>query len=236
MARRPFLTLGLLTLPLLAIPEAAAHTESEPKLPGKNDAILARLELIAERLRESRYNHTTVVNEAIGRYEFDCSGLIAWVLRRTAPGAHSVVVARSKTGRPLARDYYWEISRTRPGPRAPRGWNRVERVEDALPGDIVAWLKPEMVRSPNTGHVGFLLERPRRTPVIKGGYLVRIADASSYQHADDDRTESGRTGFGSGVILLVADPETGAPKAYGWYGLRSSWVLETPIAIGRAMR
>lgn len=240
MVRRPLLTLGLLSIPLLAALDAEAHSEpesdGEPKLPGRNEAILERLSRIAATLRESRYSHTTVVDEKIGRYEFDCSGLIAWVLRRTAPGAHGVVVERSKKGRPLARDYYWEIARTRPGGRAPRGWNRVERVEAAHPGDVVAWLKPEMVRSPNTGHVGFLLEKPRPTALLPGGFLVRIADASSYQHEDDDRTESGRTGFGSGTILLVADAESGAPKAYGWFGLRSSWILETPIAIGRAVR
>ena len=240
MVRRPLLTLGLLSIPLLATLDAEAHTEpesdDEPKLPGRNEAILERLSRIAATLRESRYSHTTVVDEKLGRYEFDCSGLIAWVLRRTAPGAHGVVVGRSKRGRPLARDYYWEIARTRPGERAPRGWNRVERVEEAHPGDVVAWLKPEKVRYPNTGHVGYLLEKPPPTPLLPDGFLVRIADASSYQHEDDDRTESGRTGFGSGTILLVADPESGAPKAYGWFGLRSSWILETPIAIGRAVR
>ena len=78
--------------------------------------------------------------------------------------------------------------------------------------------------------------RPRPLSEVAGGYLVRIADASSYQHQDDDRYESGRTGFGSGTILLVADPETGEPRAYGWFGLYSRWVLETSIAFGRITR
>jgi hypothetical protein len=73
-------------------------------------------------------------------------------------------------------------------------------------------------------------------PELENAFVVRIADASSYQHDDDDRYGTGRTGFGSGVILLVADPETGSPKAYGWFGLRSAYVFETPIALGRATR
>lgn len=113
---------------------------------------------------------------------------------------------------------------------------KVTRIADAQPGGLVAWLKPAFVQSANTGHVAFLLEQPRPIAEVPNGFLVRIADASSYQHDDDDRVESGRTGFGSGTILLVADENTGAPRAYGWYGLRSRYVLETPIALGRVTR
>jgi hypothetical protein len=97
-------------------------------------------------------------------------------------------------------------------------------------------LKPELVRSTNTGHVAFLLEQPQPADGVPDGYLLRIADASRYHHEDDDRSESGRTGFGSGTILVVADPTTGAPRAYGWVGLRSRWVLDAAIAIGRPVR
>jgi hypothetical protein len=51
----------------------------------------------------------------------------------------------------------------------------------------------------------------------------------------DEDSRAGRTGFGFGTILLVADPETDAPIAYGWVGLR--WrAFETPIALGRPVR
>lgn len=199
-----------------------------------NERILARLGHIAENLRESKYNHATIVDEKAGRYEFDCSGFVTWVLRRAAPGAHSAIVARSP--RPVARDYYWELARAPTGERAPRGLRKVARVADAQPGDIVAWLKPAFVQSANTGHVAFLLEPPRPVAGSPGAFVVRVADASSYQHDADDRLETGRTGFGSGTILLVADETTGAPRAYGWYGLRSRYVLETPIALGRVTR
>ncbi len=235
------LAVGLL-VPSLAMPlpgaaAAAPETDGEQSLPeGRNSAVMQRLSRIFETLRDSKYSHETRVDEKAGHYEFDCSGLVAWVLRRAAPGAHGVVVARSKRGRPLARDYYWEIAQARAGKRATRGWSRVPRVMDARAGDVIAWLKPEIVRSNNTGHVAFLLETPRPIEAIPDGYLVRVADASQYQHDDDDRSESGRTGFGSGVILVVADPESGAPVAYGWFGAYSSWILPASIAIGRVVR
>lgn len=213
---------------------AVAPALAAPPQPPASQRILGHIERIAQNLRSSKYNHSTIVDERQGRYEFDCSGFVTWVLRRSAPGAYSSLLARSK--RPLARDYYYELSRAPVGERTPRGVRRVARIDQAEAGDIVAWLKPALLRSPHTGHVGFLLEPPRAAPGVEGGYLVRIADASSYQHQDDDRYESGRTGFGSGTILLVADPETGEPRAYGWFGLYSRWVLETRIAIGRVTR
>jgi hypothetical protein len=199
-----------------------------------NARILERLAQVAGNLRESKYSHATVVDEPRGRYEFDCSGFVTWLLRRTAPGAYAGVVARSP--RPLARDYYWAFARAPLGERTPRGVRRISSVDAAQAGDLVAWLKPAGLQSLNTGHVAFLLERPRPVAEVPGGFLVRVADASSYQHDADDRFESGRTGFGSGTILLVADPETGAPHAYGWFGLHSAYVFQTPIAIGRVTR
>lgn len=218
---------------LLALTASVPAAQSaEPR----NERILERVARIAETLRDSKYNHATVVDEREGRYEFDCSGFVTWVLRRTAPGAHAALLSRALKQRPLARDYYWEIAKAPAGEKTPRGVRRIPRIADAEPGDIVAWLKPAQLRSPHTGHVGFLLERPRPVPELEHAYVVRIADASSYQHDEDDRFGTGRTGFGSGVILLIADPQTGEPQAYGWFGVRSAYVLETSIALGRVTR
>jgi hypothetical protein len=142
--------------------------------------------------------------------------MASWVLRRAAKRAHAAVVHQSNGSRPLARDFYWSIKRTAIG-RDSYGWQRVARVSEAAPGDVIAWLKPEIVRSPNTGHVAFVIEAPRPVP------------------DNDSRTESGRTGYGTGTILVLADPNTGEPSAYGWFGLRSRWVLESKIAIGRPL-
>jgi hypothetical protein len=219
---------------LAALALCPVSASAEPSPLGRTREVMARLERIQTTLKTSEYAHVTRVNEAEGSYVFDCSGFVAWVLRRTAAGAHAAVVSRSKDRRPLARDYYWEIARAHPS--AARGWVKVTRVLDAQPGDVVAWLKPPEVRSTNTGHVAFIVEPPKPSRLIEGGYLVRIADASRYFHADDERETLGRSGFGIGTILIVADPTTHAPVAYGWFGENSAWVLNAPMAIGRPVR
>jgi len=228
---RPRLALFSLLAALTLWPPPA---EAERASLGRTREIMERLERIQSTLKTSEYAHVTRVNEAEGSYVFDCSGMVAWVLRRTARGAHQAVVSRSKDRRPLARDYYWEIARARPN--AAGGWVQVPRVLDAQPGDVVAWLKPPEVRSANTGHVAFIVEPPKPSRLVEGGYLVRIADASRYFHADDERETLGRSGFGIGTILIVADPATQAPIAYGWFGENSAWVLNAKMAIGRPIR
>jgi hypothetical protein len=220
-------------LVFLLVPVVAAAEPTDASA-GRTAAVMERVWQISETLQHSQYSHVTQVNEGEGSYVFDCSGFVAWVLRRAASGAHHSVVSRSKNRRPLARDYYWEIARTRP--RSGRGWARVERVLDARPGDVVAWLKPPQVRSANTGHVAFVVEAPVPSQLVDGGYLLRVADASRYYHDDDEREALGRSGFGMGTILIVADPVSQAPVAYGWFGDRSSWILPAQIAIGRPTR
>jgi hypothetical protein len=227
--------------PALAV--ASALATASPELSARQaeqlhgpEAVVAALGEIERGLRSSRYSHTTRVDPGSGLYEFDCSGMAAWVLRRAAPRAHAAVAWRSQTSRPLARDYYGQIAATRAGAAARWGWSRVARVDAAQAGDVIAWLRPKQIRSTNTGHVAFLVAPPRRVPGQPDAYLLRIADASRYRHQDDTRAESGRDGFGIGTILVIADPDSGAPIAYGWVGLRSAWVLAAKIAIGRPER
>jgi hypothetical protein len=197
--------------------------------------VTAQLDAIEQNLRVASYRHDTRVNEREGRYEFDCSGLIAWVLARAAPEAHRVTVQRASGPRPLAAEYARTFLSVTPTQR--RGpWTRVQRVEDARPGDIIAWIKPRIVRSNNTGHVLFVVGAPRRSERYTDAWLVPVADSSRYRHQDDSREGTTRTGFGRGTILLATDPTTGAPRAFGWFGDHTPYVLETQIAIGRPER
>jgi len=179
---------------------------------------------IARNLRASSYQHTLRVNEREGEYHFDCSLMTSWILQRAAPRA----LARVGSDRPVARDFYRAIARASREPgRGP--WQRVPRILDARPGDILAWVRPPWFRSNNTGHVAVVVAPPRAYP---GGVLVRIADASSYNHEDD--TRSGLTGFGIGVILVTTDPVSGEGTGYGWVGRYSGgWTVPTPVVIGR---
>jgi hypothetical protein len=197
----------------------------------ERNPVMRRLGRIAETLTESEYSYGLSVNEKRGTYRFDCSGMVQWVLRRSAPVA-AVTMAHGLPQRPLARDFQRRIARA-PLDRERGGWRRIARIADLAPGDVVAWVKPIEIDSPNTGHVAFVLLPPVLAPGYENAYLVRIADSSRLLHDDDTRI--GRSGFGFGTILLVADPETGVPTAYGWVGLR--WrAFETAIALGRPLR
>jgi hypothetical protein len=195
------------------------------------NSVMQRLGAMTASLTESQYSYGLSVNERRGVYRFDCSGMAQWVLKKAAPVAASTI-AHGLEPRPLARDFQRRIARA-PTERERGGWRRIARVQELLPGDVVAWIKPVEIESPNTGHVVFVLLPPVLVPGYENAYLVRIADSTRLLHDDDTRV--GRTGFGFGTILLVSDPETGAPTAYGWVGLR--WrAFETAIALGRPLR
>lgn len=213
---------------------AAPATAQADALAGES-RVMAVIRRIEQSLRYSSYSHATRVNEKTGSYEFDCSGFTAWVLRRSAPRAYAALLQWSPSKRPVARDFYFWAASGKPNGKG-RAWINVGRVQDAQPGDVIAWIRPAEVRSPHTGHVAFIVEPPQLLEGSSDAYLVRIADASSYQHEADSRAETGDTGFGYGTILVMADPESGAPVAYGWFGRRSAWILSTKMAIGRALR
>lgn len=224
--------------PLHAL-QAEASEVKEPPAPLPSDAaidwdanpVMKKLGAVSSSLVESEYTHGFSVDERRGVYKFDCSGMAQWVLRKSAPVA-AITMANGLPSRPLARDFQRRIARA-PVERERGGWRRVARVSELAPGDVVAWIKPQEIDSPNTGHVVFVLLPPVLAPGYENAYLVRVADSTRLLHDDDTRV--GRNGFGFGTILLVADPDTGAPIAYGWAALK--WrAFETAIAVGRPTR
>ena len=213
--------------------------------------VMRLLGTIARDATDTKYLHTTIVDPSRGIYYFDCSGMVAWVLRRAAPLAYVQVAHGLGDRRPVSSTF--EAAIRRAPADAARGWRRVERVADAQPGDVIAWVKPPVVRSANTGHIGFVVLPPREWTdegfvaawgpegeqqwIELGGearaYLVRIADATRLHHLDDTRQEGNRSGFGFGTILVVSDA-AGAPVAYGWVGPHGN-VFSTNISLGRPL-
>lgn len=192
--------------------------------------VVERLDLIARTLRETAYEHVTAVREDDGVYRWDCSGMAAWVLRRTAPRAMRGITRE----RPLARDFVRAIERAPVG-RSRGGWERLATLAEARPGDVFSWRRPRGFPSRNTGHVGFVLSAPVRVPAIPGAWAVRIADATSWGHQDDTRPDDGIGGFGIGTIAFLVD-DTGAGSHYGWWGTGSEGYVVTPILVGRVSR
>lgn len=192
--------------------------------------VIEALETVASTLRESKYQARTHVRPRDGIYNWDCSGMAAWILRRAAPAA----LKHLSSPRPVARDFVRAIERA-PTSRAREGWQRIADLADVLPGDVFAWRRPRGMPSKNTGHVGFVLDRPRAVPEIPGAWAVRIADSTRGYHQDDARTDDPDGGFGIGTLLFLTDDQ-GRATQYGWVGTHSEWYVVTPVVFGRVHR
>ncbi|MCB9594300.1 MAG: hypothetical protein H6719_16320 [Sandaracinaceae bacterium] len=197
-----------------------------PPEPGTPAAarVVATLEQVERTTRATSYQHRTRVDARRGLYHWDCSGMTAWVLARSAPRARRSL----GQGRPVARTFARHIARA-PTDRPRRGWQRVEHIRDVRPGDVFAWERPPDFPSNNTGHVGFVMNQP--VAVGDGVWAVRILDSTSYAHQDDTRGE-GETGTGRGTMTFLTDG-AGHAEAYGWHGTRSYGYIETPVVFGR---
>jgi len=178
----------------------------------------------------TRYKHKTRVRRRTGYYAFDCSGMVAWMLQRTAPRAFRAM----KKTRPRAIDFYDSIVRA-PTAESRRGWRRLDHVSDARAGDLFAFPRSPVSTSPITGHVGVFIERPWPVDGLEDAWAARILDATRLPHQDDTRSRDGDGGFGFGTMMFVND-ETGKTIAYGWFGTQSSGYMPTHVAYGRVTK
>lgn len=225
--------LTMASLPSSSAASASTASDTSAQLEPANATaakILALRAEIIDSLTETTYQHRTVVRRQEGIYKWDCSGMGAWFLRKTAPVARRAL----DKGRPVARDFYRHIARA-PTRRARQGWRRLPHIEDVRPGDMFAWIRPPGFPSRNTGHMGFALEPARAVPGHPGAYTLRIFDATSLPHQDDSRRRGGGGGIGEGTILFLTDDD-GRGTAYGWFGLDSRGVIETDIVFARLSR
>jgi hypothetical protein len=209
------------------LPDAPRSTEPRPKPPTRAGAkVIEILDGIKQSLHDSSYQPRTQVKTDEGIYRWDCSGMAAWILRRSAPKA----LANLASSRPVARDFVSAIERA-PLDRARNGWQRL-RVADVMPGDLFAWRRPRGMPSKNTGHVGFVVEKPLPVPEIPGAWAVRIADSTRGYHQDDARSTDEDGGFGIGTLVFLTDADGNATH-YGWSGTLSEWYITTSVVFGR---
>ncbi|MBN2714627.1 MAG: hypothetical protein JXX14_02155 [Deltaproteobacteria bacterium] len=199
-----------------------------------NQRILDVLRDIESSLTDTKYSHVTRINRRTGKFHFDCSGMAVWVLKRSAPAALEAL-GRPNDRRPLAVHFYRKIASIPKGEK--RGaWYHVPSAAHIKPGDIIAWQRPKWFPSNSTGHVAFAVGLPQSSQGEVQGILIRIADASKFQHEDDSRSND-TTGYGTGVLLLPTD-RNAQPLGYGWIGSETpaDWIIPCDLVIGRALR
>ncbi|MCB9598516.1 MAG: CHAP domain-containing protein [Sandaracinaceae bacterium] len=189
--------------------------------------VVALLERVQAEQRDLAYQHRTSVNERLGRYRWDCSGMVSWVIRHAAPRAGRAMGSE----RLAARGLYRMIERA-PTDRDARGWQRIDHIEDVRAGDVFAWRTAPGSPSRHTGHTGFVVQRPRPVPGLRDAYAVRVADSIVGPHQDDSRAPDTDGGLGTGVFVFLTDGE-GHATHYGWHGTRTAGYMRTPILFGR---
>lgn len=211
-------------VPVLAVPGALEVPPTE-----RGRAIVAHLSSIEASAVSGRYAHRTDVDPSAGRYHWDCSGMVGWMLRRHAPAAFASLGRE----RPVAADYARVIASA--SSDAGRGFRRIASIEAVRAGDVFAWRSPEALRrAGSTGHVGFVLGTPRRVASTSSVWSVSIADSTTLPHELDSRLShlDRDGGLGVGVMTFVADPE-GAVTHYGWMGVLSPIYVEAQVVFGR---
>jgi hypothetical protein len=219
---------------------APVEGRKTPKLPPPRDAVspptaagvrvIATIDKIRATLQQSRYQHSRKVRARDGVYHWDCSGMVDWVIEQAAPRTARQLPSR----RLLARDFANAIEAA-PEDGDRKGWRRIARIGDVMPGDVFAWRRPRGMPSRHTGHTGIVLDRPVPVPGLANGWAIRIADASGFSHQADTRDDDPDGGFGIGTITVLVDDD-GRPTHYGWSGTRTDWYVTTPVFFGRVVR
>ena len=189
--------------------------------------LISLINQLRAEVKSTRYQGRTEVDRETGYFAWDCSGMAAWMLRRAAPRSLRSI----DKGRPVARDFFRVIDRA-PVQRARRGWQRLRHISEARPGDVFSWLRSPISTSKVSGHVGFVIGRPKAHESYPNVYVMRVLDATSLPHQDDTRDPEGEGGFGFGTMLFVTD-EAGEVQAYGWFGTDSGGLMPAHVIFGR---
>lgn len=183
---------------------------------------------ILANINKTIYQHSTAINEEQGIYRCDCSGLGLYILNQTVARNDPRGPLGDGRKRPKAVHFENAFAAASTEPNNAGRWQRIERLLDARPGDIIAWRRPKRMPG-HTGHVVMV----DQTPVKEASGVVRVVviDSTTRPHADDTRS-SGITGIGRGTLWFTIDAD-GRPVGHIRGAADNEPVIE-PIAIGRA--
>jgi hypothetical protein len=180
-------------------------------------------------IKSTEYRHKTEIDESKGAYYCDCSGFVGYVLSRTVTNDGRKGPLANGKSRPLAMDYekFFAAAPSKAG--GDGRWQRIERITDARPGDVIAW-RHEVPKPGNTGHVVFV----DQSPVMEKDGLVRVTviDSTTLPSADISK-DKGKSGIGRRTMWFKVDKD-GVPVGYV-RGSRTSKAKMEAIAIGRAL-
>lgn len=174
--------------------------------------------------KSSSYAHDTKVDEASGRFDYDCSGFVNYTLKEVAPAAFTDVAA--VRARPNAKAYH-DFFQGKPTTH----WRAVDKATEIQRGDLIAWLEPTDTDSTNSGHVVIAVAAPV-VNAAKHEVSVEVIDSAKSGHGTTDTRPKGESGLGKGPIILELDAEN-RPRGFRWSPEKNSQLHEVSIAIGR---
>ena len=168
----------------------------------------------------------------------DCSGFLNALLKHSYGLTDEQLSPELNAKRPLAKHYFTAIEQH-------HGFQAIELLTQARPGDIIAVRYNESKPGENTGHVMLMAGPPRQRaasePVVAGTiqWEVPVIDESESGHGLHDTrhlAEGGfRDGLGAGVLRIYTDP-TGRIAGHSWSVTRKSKFRsqeQRPLVIGR---
>jgi len=125
--------------------------------------VVNKLDYVVSNLNDTKYVHGPIdsehINESIGKYHTDCSGLADFVLNDVLPDHYERInesATHKKWSRPRALDYY-EFFRNRTNHTGgDNGWQRIYWMKNARPGDVIAYTYEPEENKTDTGHVMFV--------------------------------------------------------------------------------
>jgi len=205
---------------------ASIQVQGEEMSSGQKLAM--RLEAMLEKMESTVYQARTDIDEKTLSDKCDCSGLVCYLLRSDYPIAYKQLdgVESPWRARPFSVTFYETFIRA--GEEKLAGWQRVRKLMDARPGDIMAWRKKKIAKGVSTGHTLVIVDQPKMEK--DGRVRVKLIDSTRKIHAEDSRPE-GTNGVGSGVMWFEVNEEGEPVRLYiDGSGKRSQIML---IAIGR---
>jgi hypothetical protein len=175
----------------------------------------------------------------------DCSGFLDELILHSYPkyNAESLRKWFGVKKRPLAHHYYATLM-------AQKGFRRIEKIGQVLPGDIIAIkYKPGKTADNSTGHTMLVVARPKKhtasDEIIDNTtqWEVLVMDQARSGHGETDSRYKGKAkgkriyhpGLGTGSLRLYTRKD-GTIEGYSWSLEKASRHYDTqevPLVIGR---
>jgi len=215
-----------MTILALALAPLVAFADVPPQ---STDSVIAtRARKVLESITSTTYVHKTDIDEKAGKFNCDCSGLVGFIVKKELPEHFKVLPVSGSGKRPRAVDFANVFLAASTTPQAGALWQRIDKLADARPGDVMAWKKDPQPPTGNTGHVVVIDAVPRE--VSAGLWAVTIIDSTTKGHEADTR-KTGETGVGRGTMYFKTD-DAGSIVSRAARSAKGPWE-SSPTAIGR---